>query len=246
MTIVTKDEERDLPECLASVSFADEIVVVDSGSSDRTREIAAAAGAKVFENPWPGDAPQKAHAMERASGEWILNLDADERCSEALRAALPGALADASADGYRVRFETHLFERRTRFGGLSGERHLRLFRRDKAAYESRKVHGGAIVSERVKNLEAPIVHHPYASLAEYFDKLNRYTSHLSWEKAAAGTAFSPLCALRLPWGFFRRYVLQLGFLDGYAGFLHAALSGLYDFLKYAKLDDHERASRRHR
>ena len=244
VTIVTLDEERDLPGCLASVAFADEIVVVDSGSKDRTREIAASAGARVFENPWPGDAPQKSFAMQHASGEWILNLDADERCSEALRAALPGLLARSDVEGFDVLFENHLFERRARFGGLGGERHLRLFRKASATYQTRQVHGGATVAGRVERLDAPIVHHPYASLEEYFDKFNRYTSHLAKEKAMAGRRFSPLAVLRWPWGFFRRYVLRLGFLDGYAGFLHAALSGLYDFVKVAKIDDLEREARR--
>ncbi len=244
VTIVTKDEERDLPGCLESVSFADEVVVVDSLSTDKTREVARAAGAKVFENPWPGDAPQKAFAMEQAGGDWILNLDADERCSPKLQRVLPMIIAEGKADGFDVLFQTHLMGRRARFGGLGGERHLRLFRRDRARYETRQVHGGALVEGRVLPLDAPIIHHPYASLEEYFDKFNRYTSHLARERHLAGRRFSTLSALRWPLGFLKRYVLQLGFLDGYAGYLHASLSGLYDFMKYAKLDDLEREQKR--
>jgi len=240
VTIIAQDEERDLPDCLASGSFADEIILVDSGSRDRTRDIARAAGAKVFENPWPGDAPQKGFALERATGDWVLNLDADERCSPELRSALPAAMARDDVDGYQVRFQTWLLGRRARFGGLQGERHLRLFRRSKASYETKKVHGGALVDGRIAKLDAPIQHLTYHSLSAYVDKVNRYTTQRSLDRLESGRRFTPLAALRLPWGFFRRYVIRLGVLDGYIGFVLAALGGMYDFLKYAKIDDHVR------
>ncbi len=244
VTIIARNEERDLPDCLASVSFADEIVVVDSGSSDRTLEIARAAGAKVFENPWSGYGAQKAFALSKATGEWVLNLDADERCSPELRRELLLALAKGGHDAYSIPFETHLFGRRAHFGGFGGERHLRLFRRVKASYPPREVHEGVRVEGSIGRLREPIVHHPYESLEEYFEKFNAYTSAMAKERAQAGRFFSAWSVFRWPWGFFRRYVLQLGFLDGYAGFLHASLSGLYDFVKYAKLDDYERSQRR--
>lgn len=239
VTVVTKDEERDLPGCLESVKFADEIVVVDSGSTDRTREIATAAGAKVYENPWPGDGPQKAFAMERTTGDWVLNLDADERCSQELAAALPSAMADAAVDGYHVAFQTWMFGKRMRFGGFQTETHPRLFRRTKARYEARKVHGGAVIEGRVKKLKAPIHHRTQVSLHEYVDKINRYSTGVARERFAAGKRFHALSVLRWPFGFLRRYVLRLGFLDGYAGLVHASLGGLYDWLKYAKLEDLE-------
>lgn len=243
VTIITRDEERDLPDCLASVAFADEIVVVDSLSRDRTCEIARAAGARVFERPWPGFAAQKQFALEQASGDWVLNLDADERCSPRLREALGEALDRGGVDGYDLPFQTWSFGRRLRFGGLRGEHHLRLFRRAKAHYPPVAVHEGVELRGALARLDAPIVHHPYASLEEYLAKLNHYTSQFARARFEAGRPFSRLAALRWPLGFAKRYLLRLGFLDGYAGFVHAMLSGLYDFLKYAKVEDLERERR---
>lgn len=244
VTIIARDEERDLPACLESVAFADEIVVVvDSSSRDRTRDIAQAAGAKVLERPFQGFAAQKQFALEQASGDWVLNLDADERCSSALREAIAGAIARGGVGGYQVRFETWLFGRRARFGGFAGERHLRLFRREGARYPPRSVHEGVEVEGKVLALDAPIRHDTYRSLEEYLDKINRYTSAAAADRFAAGRRFSALAVARGGWGFLRRYVLQLGFLDGYTGLVFAAMSGLYDFLKIAKLADLEREQR---
>jgi glycosyltransferase involved in cell wall biosynthesis len=237
VTIIARDEERDLPGCLESVRFADEVVVVDSGSRDRTRDIARAAGAKVYENPWPGYGAQKELARQKATGDWVLNLDADERCSPQLAAALPGAFSQEDVDAFSLPFPTWVFGRRARFGELWGERHVRLFRRERARYAERAVHETVLVEGRVARLDAPVYHLTYASLEEYLDKVNRYTSALARERYRQGRRFSPLAAVRLPWGFFRRYVLRLGLLDGWAGFLLASVGALYDLLKYAKLDD---------
>lgn len=240
VTIIARDEERDLPDCLASVAFADEIVVVDSGSRDQTRAIALAAGAKVLERSFDNFGAQKQFALAQATGDWVLNLDADERCSSALQQAVAAAIAQEGVGGYQVRFETWLFGRRARFGGLARERHLRLFRREGARYPPRAVHEGVEVAGEIRALEAPIVHHTYRSLEEYLDKINRYTSAAAADRYAAGRRSSAFALPRGAWGFFRRYVLQLGLLDGYVGLVFAVMSGLYDFLKIAKLADLER------
>ncbi len=240
VTIIARDEELDLPECLASVAFADEIVLVDSGSRDRTRAIAQAAGAKVLERPFDDFAAQKQFALAQATGDWVLNLDADERCSGPLREALGAAMAREGVGGYRVRFETWLFGRRARFGGLGRERHLRLFRREGARYPPRKVHEGVEVAGEVRALDAPIHHYTYRSLEEYLDKINRYTGAAAADRFAAGRRSSRFALARGLWGFFRRYVLKLGFLDGRVGLVFALMSGLYDFLKVAKIEDLER------
>lgn len=240
--VIAKDEERDLPACLASVAFADEKIVVDAESGDRTREVAEAAGAKVIVRPWPGHAAQKQFALSQATGDWVLSLDADERCSRELEAALPRLVADPAIDGYRVRFRTWAFGRRQRFGGRWSERHVRLFRRAKASFPPREIHESAEVGGRLAKVDAPIEHHTYRSLEELLEKVNRYSTLAARERFARGKRFSYLSLWRWPWGFFKRYVLWLGFLDGYDGLVHAAVSGLYDLLKYAKLRDLEASS----
>lgn len=242
--VIAKDEERDLPACLESVGFADEIVVVDAQSTDRSRELAQAAGAKVVVRPWPGHAAQKAFALSQATGDWVLSLDADERCSEELKAAIPTLVADSSVDGYLVRFETWAFGRRQRFGGRWSERHLRLFRREKASFPPREVHESAEVSGRIEKVDAPIVHHTVRDLDELVGKLNRYSTLGALERFKQGKRFSVLSYFRLPWGFFKRYVLWLGVLDGWDGYVQARLGATYDFLKYAKLRDLETGGRR--
>ncbi|MBI5543054.1 MAG: glycosyltransferase family 2 protein [Deltaproteobacteria bacterium] len=241
--VVVRNEERDLPGCLASVAFADELVVVDAQSTDRTREIAEQAGARVFVRAWPGHAAQKQFALEQATGDWVLNLDADERCSAELRAAIPQLLEDGTAEGYRIRFRTWVFGRRQRFGMRWTERHLRLFRREKGSFPPRAIHECAEVSGRAPAVDAPILHFTYDSLEKFVDKINRYSSLAARERFAQGRRFSYFSLWRWPWGFFKRYVLWLGFLDGWDGLLHAAISGLYDLLKYAKLRDLQHAAR---
>ncbi len=240
VAVIAQDEERDLPRCLSSVRFADEIVLVDSGSRDRTRELAPAPGARVIDQPWLGYGRQKAFAVAQTRGDWVLNLDADEALSPELSEEIPAAIAREGVDGYRLRFRSELFGRRLRFGGARGETHLRLFRKSAGRYDERAIHEGVTVAGRVETLVGFIDHVPYATVSEYLAKLERYTSLAAEERHAAGRRFSKLSAARLPWGFFRRYVLWLGALDGYAGFAAASLGALSDFLKEAKLQDLER------
>jgi glycosyltransferase involved in cell wall biosynthesis len=240
LVVIARDEEIDLPACLASVPFAAEKIVVDSGSSDRTREVARAAGAKVIDQAWLGYGPQKAFAFQQASSDWILNLDADERLSTELAAEIPKAAERTETAGYRLRYRSEMFGRTLRFGGLGSESHLRLFRRGKGRVAERTLHEGIDVDGEVGTLAAPVLHRSYADYSEYLRKLDRYTTLAAEARFAEGRRFTPLAAARLPWAFFRRYVLQLGFLDGFAGFAYAALSGFYDFLKEAKLQDLER------
>ena len=242
--VVAQDEERDLPRCLEALAFCDELVVVDGGSRDRTVEMARDRGARVVENPWPGYGAQRQRSLAEARGEWVLAVDADEVVDDALRAAVLARVAEPGGpDGYLVRVENRFFGRPLRHGGLGRDLHLRLHRRAKARYED-KLHAGAIVEGALGTLPGALVHETYRDLQDYLEKLNRYTSAVAREKHAAGQRFSPLpAAIRLPWGFGRRYVLQAGFLDGWPGFAYAALSAYYDFLKVAKLHDLERAER---
>jgi glycosyltransferase involved in cell wall biosynthesis len=235
--IIARDEERDLPACLESLKgLADEIVLVDSHSQDRTREIAAAAGARVFERDWPGYGPQKQFALEQARGEWVLNLDADERATPELKEEVLSVIASpAAAAGYSIPFRLYFMGRRLRFGRGVRERHVRLFLREKSRYPAGEVHEGVRVDGPVGSLRGPVDHHSYRDFSEYLKKCDEYTGLIAARKRAAGARFSSWMHLRLPLEFFVRYAVKGGFLDGGAGFTYAALSAYYAWLKHARL-----------
>jgi glycosyltransferase involved in cell wall biosynthesis len=239
LIIIARNEERDLPRCLASVPFATERIVVDSGSQDRTMELARTAGARVLQRAWDGYGAQKAFALSQATGEWVLSLDADEALSPALAAEIPEALQRAEIAGYDLRFESELFGTTLRHGGFGSEKHLRLFRRERARIAPAALHEGFVVEGPIARLDAPVLHRPYDSLSEYLRKLDAYTTLAAEERRARGRRFSALSVVRWPFGFVRRYLLWGGFLDGYAGFLVAALGATYDLLKDAKLRELE-------
>jgi glycosyltransferase involved in cell wall biosynthesis len=239
--VIAQDEQRDLPRCLRSLGFCDELVVVDGGSHDGTVEEARKSGARVVENPWPGYAEQRRFALAQTSGDYVLSLDADEWVSDELREAILRELASPSpSDGYELRVQNRFCGRWLRFGGRGHDYHLRLFRRDRVSYPQRRVHEGAEVSGRVRRLPGPLFHESYADLSEYLRKVDRYSTLQAEERWVRGVRFSPwIAALRLPFGFAWRYLVQLGFLDGYAGFLHAVLATYGDFIKLAKLRELE-------
>ncbi|HOW28572.1 MAG TPA: glycosyltransferase family 2 protein [Elusimicrobiota bacterium] len=244
--IITRNEENDLPACLESVRpVADEIVVVDSYSTDQTVAVARRFTDKVFQRTWDGFGPQKQFALEQASGEWILNVDADERLTPALRdelLSLKGADAPAH-NGYEIPYEIYFLGRRLRFGGCFGEHHVRLFLKGKASYGTKSVHEGIRVTPPLGALRGRIRHESYRNFSEYLQKCNLYTELIAREKHRKGHSFASWQHLRLPWEFFIRYVLKGGFLDGQPGFIYAVLSAYYAWLKHVRLIDCERDPR---
>jgi glycosyltransferase involved in cell wall biosynthesis len=237
--VIATDEERDLPACLESLAFCDELVVIDGGSTDGTVDAALDAGARVIANPWPGYAAQRRFGLAAARGEWVLAVDADERVDDELRRAVGGALASEAATqaaGFRVRVRAWLFGRPLRFGGMGHDDHLRLFRRAQVKIEAHAVHERFAVDGPTRLLPGTLIHRSFASLTEAALKAERYSSLAAREQFNGGRRMSrAVAALRLPWAFLRRYLLFLGFLDGYPGFVNAALLAYADFLKGAKL-----------
>jgi len=237
-TVITLNEEANLAACLESAAFADEIVVLDSGSTDATRDIARRFTDRVYTEPWAGYSRQKNRAFDLATGDWILSLDADERVTPDLAAEITTLLADppAGVDGYRLPFRVYYRGKWIRHGGFYPEHHLRLFRRGRGRFGERAVHEAVQVSGPVGRLTHPVEHHSYRSVSDYIERMERYSTLSAEAYHAEGRrtgAFGPVS--RGAFTFFKMYVLQRGFLDGYEGLLLAGLYGMYTFVKYAKL-----------
>jgi len=236
VALITFNEERNLAPCLRSVSFADEIVVVDNASTDRTREIAREFGARVLEVPdWPGFGPQKNRALEACTGDWILALDADERVEEPLRTEIEQALAQPAFDVYAMPRRSTYCGRYIRHGGWWPDYVTRLFRRGSAHYSDSRVHERLLTDRPVGRLRAPLTHFSFRSMDQVVAKMNRYSSEGARMLAERGRA--PGLASAIGHGlaaFFRTYVVRLGFLDGRYGFLLAVSNAEGSYYRYVK------------
>jgi len=243
--LIATDEERDLPGCLQSLKgLADElVVVVDEATTDRTEEIAAAAGAKVARRKFDDYAAQRQASLDMATGEWCLWIDPDERLTPGLREAVRTKLAAPDAAAYGMPFAVWFLGRRLRWGGLGSERHVRLFRRERARFKGGLLHEGLEVTGRIKKLPGAMRHEPYRDLSEYLGKLDRYTSLAARKRWDQGRRFHWWHHLILPWEFFARAVFKLGFLDGYPGLVWAGLAAFHGWLKYVKLREIEKETK---
>jgi glycosyltransferase involved in cell wall biosynthesis len=234
--LITRDEEANLPACLASLAgLADEIVIVDSESTDRTVQIGEAAGARVVRHRFDGFGAAKQRALELASGTWVLSVDADERVTPALADEIRRVLAaEPAADGFLIRRDVFFLGRRLRFGGMGNDWVLRLFRRAGARFSGSRIHEHVEIPGRQAKLGATLEHHAYRTLAEHVAKMNRYTDIQAQLKAGRGVRYRNWMWVRLPWEVFARCVLRLGILDGTAGIIFATMSAYSAWLRYAK------------
>jgi glycosyltransferase involved in cell wall biosynthesis len=234
--VITLNEERNLPRALASLAFCDEIVVVDSGSTDRTAEIAEQVGARVFVRGWTGYAGQKNFAAERASHDWILALDADEEVSPELAASIARLREQGPGSaGYAFPRRARYLGRWIRHSGWYPDAKVRLYDRRKARWTGDYVHESVEVDGPTGRLEGDLLHYTCDSFSRHVQTVDRYTTLAAREMRARGRRPS-LVRLLIgpPWTTFRTYVLQLGFLDGFAGLLIAVMAGFYVFCKYVK------------
>jgi len=244
VTIITRNAASHLEGCLASVAFAVEVIVVDSGSTDRTVELAARRGARVISKEWLGFGPQKQFAVGSAKHDWVLCLDADESLSEALRESIIAELNAPRGFVYAMPRRNRFLGRWLRHGEGYPDWSVRLFHREHARWGDETVHEKVVTVQPVLRLQGDLLHDSAETLEKYLDKQNRYTSlqaealHASGRRAnLLQLVFSP--SLR----FVKFYVLRLGFLDGVAGLVHIAIGCMNTFNKYAKLKALERASR---
>ncbi len=237
LCVVAMNEEDRIAACLGSADFVDEIIVVDSHSTDRTREIAAGLGARVIERDWAGYVAQKNYAVDQATNEWVFVLDSDERLAPEGREAVLEALRQhENFDGFELRRLTRAMGRWIRHGGWYPDRKLRLFRRSRGRFQGTDPHDRVRVEGRVGRIAADILHEPYRSISDHVRTIDAYTTIAAREKHARGQRASLADLSLRPFGkFLRMYVLERGFLDGLPGFVLAISGAYYVFLKYAKL-----------
>ncbi len=237
VTVITHNEEAHIGPALESVSWADEIIVVDSHSTDRTCETAARYTSLVEVRDWPGYGVQKNYAASRASNDWILSLDADERVTPALGAEIRELMAHGPrVAGYRVPRVARYLGRWIRSTDWFPDYHLRLYDRRAARWSERPVHESVKVDGPTERLRGELLHYPYRDVSEHLATIDRYTTLIAEQWLAEGRRATPLHAFVYPpLAFFRNYILRQGFRDGRAGFLISRLNAYYVFLKYVKL-----------
>lgn len=235
-TIITLNEEHNLPRALASLTWAAEIIVVDSGSTDRTREIAAQHGARVIEHPWAGWSEQKNFAAAQARHDWIFSLDADEAVSPDLEKALRDWQSrEPEASGYRFARRANYMGRWINHSGWYPDPKLRLYRRDKGRWAG-AIHESVVVDGRVGDLAGEIHHYTHTSLSAHLRQLDDFTTVAARDLYDRGLRASWFRLLVVPPAtFLKSYFLQQGFRDGLHGFLIATMAGLNVFVKEAKL-----------
>ncbi len=235
--VITLNEEKRIHQCLSSLRFCDEIVVVDAGSTDGTVEIAKGFTERVFVEEWKGFGPQKQSAIQKARGEWILSIDADEEVSEALSEEIIDRLKEKDPpEGFLIPRKNLYSGRWLRYGGLYPDLVLRLFRKETGRFTTSMVHERVVVAGRVERLTNPIVHHAFDDLTRMIEKMNRYSSLWAEQMFRNGKRATPLSPfLHATTMFLKDYLIRGGFLDGRAGFNVALLKALGVYFKYQKL-----------
>jgi len=236
--IITLNEEANLPRCLESVKCAEELVVADTGSVDRTLEIAKECGAKTIQLEWKGFGEAKKRALEAASCDWVLSLDADEVVSERLRAEIQNLLTSDPPpfDGYSIPRRSMFLGHWMSHGGWYPDYVLRLFKREKGHFEDKKVHESLSLTGRAGRLKGDLLHYSDPDLEHYLKKMNRYTSLSAQELQERGKVASLADVLFRPMAtFWKIYLFKGGFLDGIYGFLLALFSSVHVVTKYVKL-----------
>src|SRR5580658_9742683 len=234
--IITYNEERNIPRALESLRCCDEVIVVDSGSTDRTVELATKLGARVIDSNWRGYAEQKNYASSQCRHDWVLSLDADEALSEALEGEIWQIKKNGPEfDAYTMPRLAQYLGRWILHSGWYPDRKVRMFDRQRAKWVGNFVHESVAVEGRVGHLKSNILHFTCNSLSEHLKTMDRYTTLAAEQLLATGDKVTwGRLILEPPWTFFRTYVLKGGFLDGVEGLAIANMAALYNFVKYAK------------
>jgi glycosyltransferase involved in cell wall biosynthesis len=233
------NEEQNLEDCLRGLSWAEEILVVDSFSRDGTLAIARRYTDRILQHEYINSAAQKNWTIPQARNDWVLIVDADERVTDALREEIRRVLrveGGPPCDGYRIRRQTYFWGKPIRYCGWQHDRVLRLFNRHKGRYEEKEVHADVVVQGKTGDLESPLIHYTYRDFKQYFAKFQRYTDWgaLDLQKRGQRARWYHLL-LHPAFRFLRMYIFQRGFLDGLHGLVLCLLAAFSVFTKYAKL-----------
>ena len=226
--LITKNEEMDLPACLKSVSFANEIIIVDNGSKDKTQEIAERNGALFFKEDWLGFGPQKNLSLSKATCDWVLSIDADEIVTAKLAEEIQETIAQPLHKGYEIKRTTNFCGKKVRFGDWGRDRVLRLFERGAGEFTNDQLHERVLVQGGVGRLRHSMIHNSVKSLEDAKEKMVSYAKISAMGRR--GSTFKAIT--RGSWTFFRSYILLFGLLDGLAGFLIASMCARGTFLRY--------------
>ncbi len=234
--IITKNEGKNILSCLQSLSFVQEIIIIDSGSTDKTIEIAKDFGCQVFIEEWKGYGPQKQSAVEKASFKWILSLDADERIPEETAEIITQVIKKPLAKAYSFPRKNIFHGKWIKHAGWWPDRVIRLFHKNYGKFEG-LIHESWKTKEKVIHLNTPIIHYPFKNYSHMIQKMDLYSSiaakELSQKANIATNPFNPI--LHGTWMFIRTYFLKLGFIDGFDGLIISLYNAGNSFLKYAKL-----------
>ena len=246
VTVITRDEAAHIEAALDSVAWADEVVVVDAESTDKTVALAREFTDRVWVRPWPGFVAQKNFAIEQATGDWVLALDADEQVTPALAERVRAVLrADGPADGYSVPRRNMFWGAWVRHGGLYPDWQLRLFRRRSGRFAGEGVHESVRVDGTVERLAEPLLHHSYRGLEDFVERANRYSTLAARDLLQEDRRVRLRELILRPLGrFLSMYIIRRGFLDGWRGLVLAVLYADYVFLRTAKAWEGQRVADR--
>ena len=237
VTIITKNEAGNIRDCLETVAWANEIIIVDSGSEDSTVAICKEYTDKVFiHKDWQGFGVQKNLALQYATQDWVLSLDADERITSALRIEIENAIKNAIYSAFSIPRQAYFLGKAMKHGGWWPDYVVRLFRRNTGVFSEDIVHERVLVNGRVMKLSTPLLHYSYTDLHQLMEKMNNYSSAGASKAYQQGKNSSLLKAIaKAKWTFFRAYFLRLGILDGQAGFIAAFSKAEETYYRYLKL-----------
>ncbi|MEE8431015.1 MAG: glycosyltransferase family 2 protein [Candidatus Desulfatibia sp.] len=236
IAVIAKNEADRIGRLLKSASFADEVVVVDSGSTDGTQVLCERLGARVIFNEWPGYAEQKNFAMEQTTSEWVLNLDADEEIAGTLAVEIMDAVLHTAPEvsGFSMPRLSRYLGRWIKYGGWYPDYKVRLVRRGSGSWSGDALHEKLLIDGKVERLSQPILHHVYRGIADQIKTINRFSDIYAAQKPPAGSGFVLVGVGHALGKFLECYVWKLGVLDGIPGLIIAMNSAWYVFLKHAK------------